>query len=110
MRQLFFIAPKGQPQVAASGVKASHYWFDGARLVGVVELMGGTNAENIIDKFEAAGIMWLPNHLTQGAGTIAPEHAAALAKHGVLPTDGTAAAMTKVHAKSGFPPLKPVRF
>lgn len=78
------------------------------QVMGVVEMTSACDAELVIDRLEAAGIMWLPNHTTNQV--IAPEHAAALSKHGVLPTDTTAQAMTKLHAKCGFPPLKPKRF
>jgi hypothetical protein len=78
------------------------------QVIGVVELSDSTDAERVIDKLEAAGIMWLPDHKT--AETINPEHAAALAKHGVLPTHTTRQAMTIVHSVAGFPPLKPKRF
>lgn len=114
MRQLFFIAPLGYPQVKASGVLSTHGWCAAGddptkdQIMGVVEMMGNIDAERIIDKLEAAGIMWLPNHMTNQP--IAAEHAAALAKHGVLPTHTTAEAMTILHAKFGFPPLKPKRF
>jgi hypothetical protein len=114
MRQLFFIAPNGYPQVKASGVKSTHGWCAAGddpkkdQIVGVVEMMGNTDAERIIDALEAVGIMWLPNHFLKQ--TIAPEHAAALARHGVLQTETTEQAMTKVHAIAGFPPLRPKRF
>ena len=78
------------------------------QIVGVVEMSGNTDPEKVIDALEAVGIMWLPNHMTDQA--IAPEHAAALSKHGVQPTDNTKQAMTKVHSVAGFPPLKPKRF
>jgi hypothetical protein len=114
MRQLFFIAPNGFLQVKASGVQSTHGWNSTGgdastnQIVGVVEMMGNMNAERIIDKLEAAGIMWLPNHHSNEV--IKPEHAEALAPHGVVPTDTTAQAMTKLFTKSGFPPLKPSRF
>ena len=73
-----------------------------------MELTEKMNAETVSDKLEAAGIMWLPNH--QHVEVIKREHAAALAKHGVVPTDTTGQAMTKVFAKSGFPPHKVTRF
>jgi hypothetical protein len=114
MRQLFFIAPNGYPQVKASGVKSTHGWAapgdDPTKdaVIGVVELHGNTNAERVIDKLEAAGIHWLPNH--HHNTVIAPEHAELLAKHGVLPTHTTAEAMQRVFEKSGFPPHKVSRF
>lgn len=114
MRQLFFIAPNGYPQVKASGVKSTHGWCAAGddptkdQIMGVVEMMGNTDAEKVITALEKAGIMWLPNHMTDQV--ISSEHAAALSKHGVLPTHTTAQAMTILHAKSGFPPLKPSRF
>lgn len=114
MRQLFFIAPNGYPQVKATGVTSTHGWCAEGddptkdQIIGVVELAGNTNAETVIDKLLAAGILWLPN--AQNKEVISPEHAAALAKHGVVPTDTTASAMTKVFAVSGFPPHKPSRF
>jgi hypothetical protein len=114
MRQMFFIAPNGYPQVKQSGVTSTHGWCaDGDdptkdQIIGVVEMAGNTNADRVIDTLEAAGIMWLPNH--QNKEVIAPEHAAALAKHGVTPTDTTASAMAKVFAVSGFPPHKVSRF
>ncbi len=115
MQQLFFIAPKGYPQVKQSGVHSTHGWVaDGDdptkdQLIGVVEIHSShKDAEYVIDKLEAVGIMWLPNH--KNATVIAPEHAAALARHGVTSSDTTASAMKKVFAKSGFPPHKPSRF
>jgi hypothetical protein len=116
MRQLFFIAPNGYPQVKASGVMSTHGWCAAGddptkdQIMGVVEMQGNTDAEKVIDKLEAAGIHWLPNHLANPNQTISPEHADLLEKHGVLPTDTTTQAMTKLHAKFGFPPLKPNRF
>jgi hypothetical protein len=114
MRQLFFIAPNGYPQVKATGLcGGTHGWCAEGddptkdQIIGVVEL-GNKNADAVIDKLEAAGIMWLPNH--ERGQVIKPEHAAALAKHGVLPTHTTAEAMTIVHGKSGFPPHKISRF
>lgn len=114
MRQLYFIAPKGYPQVKQSGLKSAHGWCAEGddptkdQVIGVVELRDNMDAEKIIEIMESIGMMWLPNHFSNQI--ISPEHATALAKHGVLPTDTTVQAMTKVHAKAGFPPLKPKRF
>jgi hypothetical protein len=115
MQQLFFIAPKGYPQVKASGVQSTHGWCapgdDPTKdaVIGVVEIHDTRkDAEYLIDKLEEAGIMWLPNHL--GSQTISAEHAEALAQHGVTASDTTASAMKKVFAKSGFNPHKPSRF
>ena len=69
---------------------------------------GGCDAEQVIERLEAQGIEWLPNH--HGNEKIAPHHAQKLAKHGVVETDTTFEAITKVHGVAGFPPLKPRRF
>lgn len=115
MRQLFFIAPKGYPQVKASVVQSTHGWHapgDDPKtqtVIGVVQVVDRRlTMEEVIDKLEEAGCMCLPNHLY--GETIAPEHAAALAKHGVLPTHNTREAMAKVSEKSGFPPHKTSKF
>lgn len=116
MRQLFFISPKGHAPVDAAfspAIREAHpsVWTaepDDPQVIGVVEMDGRCDAEIVIDALEAQGIMWLPDHKT--GEQIKPEHAAALAKHGVLPTHTTAQAMNTVNAKAGFPPLKPKRF
>lgn len=111
LKQLFFIAPNGYAQVKATGLKSTHGWCAEGddptkdQIIGVVELLPHVDAETVIDTLEANGIMWLPNH--QNNQTIRPEHAVALAKHGVLPTHTTTQAMTLVHQKTGFGPLKP---
>lgn len=69
---------------------------------------GDCDAERVIEKLESQGVLWMPNH--HGSEKINPEHHTHLAKHGVLPSDTTLQAMTKVHAIAGFPPLKPKRF
>jgi hypothetical protein len=118
MRQLFFISPKGfmpvrQAMTPKIGGTGTHGWCDTEAgddphkdsIIGVVEMHGDADAEQVIDRLEAQGIMWLPNHLNNEQ--IKAEHAAALARHGVLPTHTTAQAMEILHGKSGFPPLKP---
>lgn len=115
MRQLFFISEKGYPAVKAAFTPmvrgaSPHTWWAGGEdaVIGVVEMTGTCDAEIVIDRLEAHGIMWLPDHKT--GEQIRPEHAASLAKHGVLPSHTTAQAMELIHAKAGFPPLKPKRF
>ena len=118
MRQIFFISPKGDPAVLAAFTPAvrgagNHVWRaeeSDPQVIGVVEMTGGCDAEEVITALEGQGIMWLPNHMTMPNEPIKPEHAAALAKHGVLPTHTTLQAMTTVNAAAGFPPLKPKRF
>ncbi len=121
MRQLFFISPKGYPAVRAAftpaikGASTGGWCAEGDdpakdTVIGVVEMYGTCDAEEVITALEGQGIMWLPNHMTTPNEPIKPEHAAALAKHGVLPTHTTLQAMTAVNAIAGFPPLKPKRF
>lgn len=125
-KQLFFISPNGFMPVRQAfddnggriaGI-GTHGWApDGSdpqtdQIIGVVEMDGTVDSEDVIDRLEARGIMWLPNHLTAdgkalNTDKIKPEHASALAKHGVNPSHTTAQAMTLVHAKAGFPPLNP---
>jgi hypothetical protein len=113
LRQLFFIAPNGYPQVKATGLTSTHGWCaegdDPSKdtVIGVVEMRSGVDPEQVIDKLEAAGIMWLPNHLT--GEKIDSEHYEALKKHGVQASHTTAQAMSTVFAKSGFPPHNPRR-
>jgi hypothetical protein len=115
--QLFFISPKGYQAVKDSrvqwmrGVIQCHGWTPGTKedaengeVIGVVE-MNGADIDEVLDALEAQGIMYLPNHTKNQ--TIAAEHAAVLAKHGVEPHHTTAEAMTIVHAKAGMPVLKP---
>lgn len=107
MRQLFFL-PNGQqlPQVFGA---TFHVWrSDDGESVGVAHMDGHCDAELLIERLEALGIEWLPNH--HGNEKIAPHHAGKLAAHGVIQSDTTFEAMAKVHAKAGFPPLKPKRF
>lgn len=114
--QLFFISPKGrQPIRKAFNVDRDihPFWCEGTdsdkdQIIGCVEMRDKDDPEQIIEKLEAQGVLWLPNHFNNEA--IKSEHAAALAKHGVLPADTTAQAMTKVNAKVGHPTLKPRRF
>lgn len=117
MKQLFFISPNGFMPVrqALDGTRhlgiASHGWCaDGDdphtdQIIGVVEMIEDADPEQVIDRLEAQGIMWLPNHLNNEK--IKPEHAAALSKHGVTKDHTTSQAMTLIHDKAGFPPLKP---
>lgn len=119
MRQLFFISPTGFPAVRQAftppiiGAR-THGWVDEGsdphtqQIVGVVEMAGNVDAEAVIDRLEANGIMWLPNH--KDNQKIHPAHAAALAKHGVAATHTTTEAMNTLFTKSGFPPHKPKRF
>jgi hypothetical protein len=118
MRQLFVISTDGADKLrtalGSGGDPIYCTWSQGDHTkdltIGVVELADRDDPEAIIDKLEAAGVMWLPNHLANPNQTIAPEHAAALAEHGVLPTHTTAQAMTAVNSKAGFAPFKPRRF
>jgi hypothetical protein len=61
--------------------------------------------EQVIEKLEGAGIMWLPSHVS--GEKIKPEHAAALADYGVNESHTTTDAMNLVHAKAGFPWMVP---
>ena len=115
MRQIFFISPNGYTAVKSAGLgPRTHGWTaDGddpktQTVIGVVEIGDSCDPEKIIERLEAQGILWLPNHHTQG--TISPEHHKHLSRHGVQLNDTTLQAMTKVHGVSGFPPLKPKRF
>jgi hypothetical protein len=114
MRQLFIIAPNGidaihQAMSPRQTTIGFHHWTaDGdSQAIGVIELYRDADAESVIDKLEAKGIMWMPNHLNNEQ--IKPEHAVALSKYGVLPSHTTAEAMEIIHGKSGFRPLKPLR-
>ena len=119
MRQLFFISPNGFPPVRQAfeppviGAR-THGWCaenedpHTGQIVGVVELDGRADSEEVITRLEAAGIQWLPNH--RDNAPIADAHADALARHGVRRGHTTAEALTAVHSVSGFPPHKPRRF
>jgi hypothetical protein len=118
MIQIYFISPTGAQAVqqALKGIpnQRTHGWRaegEDKQVIGVV-IVDGHNMDLIVhevcDAFDAAGIHILPDHKTNEA--IAPEHHEKLKQHGVLPTDTTKQAMTKVHAIAGFPPLKPARF
>ena len=109
--QIFFIADSFEAvHTALQDVKghSMHGWTaDGTtQCVGVVECTGDT--EIVACALEAAGINLLPDH--KGSEVITAEHHTKLKQHGVLPTDTTKSAMTKVHGVSGFPPLKPKRY
>jgi len=120
-QQLFFISPNGfMPVRQAFDVNGTrmvgvgtHGWCDTeggddphtGTIVGVVEISEPADPEHVIDRLEAQGIMWLPNH--HGTEKIKPEHAALLAKHGVTAQHTTAEAMTIMHQKHGMPTLKP---
>jgi len=116
MTQIFFIAPNGTaqvqqaltPRISGTGL---HAWTDDGdtQAVGVIELTGGCDPEVVLDRLEAAGVMWLPNHQAVDS-TLKAEHVAALAKHGVKAGHTTQQAMTLVQAKAGFPPLRTKRF
>jgi hypothetical protein len=116
MKQLFFVSPQGrQPIRKAFGVDRDihPFWCDGTdpdkdQIVGCVEMNDHTDAEVVISKLEAQGVVWLPNHFTSQA--IPSVAAVALAKHGVLPTDTTAQAMEKIWMKNPHVTLKPKRF
>lgn len=108
MRQLFFLPDKPFDFASIPGANF-HVWTDDDGLsVGVVHMDGQCDAEAVIEWMEGQGFAWLPNHQT--SEQIKHEHVQRLDKHGVIAGDTTAQAMTKVHTKSGFPPLKPKRF
>jgi hypothetical protein len=114
MIQIYFISPNGasvvQKALLGLGGQRTHGWRpdgDDKQVIGVVEVLMG-DTEQVCDALEAAGILILPDH--KGTETIAAEHHEKLKLHGVLPTDTTKIAMTKVHGIAGFPPLKPKRF
>jgi len=108
MRQLFFVSEAPLTQFPQLMGATFHVWTDGDAHVGVVNMDGNCDAEQVISHLESSGISWLPNHL--GNETVPAHCVQCLSKHGVLSTDTTAAAMLKIHAKAGFPPLKPKRF
>ena len=114
MIQIFFISPNGASAVrdALAGIPGQqpHGWRpdeNTQQVIGVVNVHTG-DPDAVADALEAAGIEVLPDH--KGTETIAAAHHQKLKQHGVLPTDTTKTAMTKVHGISGFPPLKPKRF
>lgn len=114
MVQIFFISPNGASvvQAALKGVRGqrTHGWRpDGAdkQVIGVIEVDTG-DTEEVAEACEAAGILLLPDHKTDQ--TIDSEHFARMKQHGVLASDNTKQAMTKVHGVSGFSPLKPKRY
>ncbi|MFZ1973837.1 MAG: hypothetical protein WAU89_13385 [Candidatus Acidiferrales bacterium] len=112
--QIFFISPTGAAIVpqALKGIriKQTHGWRpDGTdkQVIGVVEV-GDGDSEQIAEALEGAGILLLPDHKTDQA--IDSEHYQRMKQHGVLESDNTKQAMTKVHGVSGFHPLKPKRY
>jgi hypothetical protein len=119
MRQIFFISPKGYMPVRKAftphvpGARTHGWSAEGddpksQTVIGVVEMDGSCDAESVLERLEREGILWLPNH--HQSAPISQGHLSHLEKHGVVPGDSTTQAMTKVHAKAGFPPLKPKRF
>ena len=77
-------------------------------VIGVVEMDGNADAEQVIARLEKHGIVWLPNH--HGTEKLKTFHVEHLGRHGVTTEHTTLEAMTKVHAVAGFPPLRPKRF
>lgn len=119
MRQVFFISPNGYMPVRQaftpplSGARTHGWSAEGddpkaQTVIGVVELDGHCDAEQVIERLEGQGIHWLPNH--HGSEPIGQDHAPYLERHGVKRGDTTLQAMTKVHTVSGFSPLRPKRF
>lgn len=114
MIQIFFISPNGASDVkdALTGIAGCqpHGWRPDpaqGQVIGVVNVFSG-DPEAVAVALETAGITVLPDH-KQGA-KLAAAHVQKLAQHGVIASDTTLSAMTKVLAVSGFPPLKPGRF
>jgi hypothetical protein len=119
MRQVFFISPNGYMPVRTAfdppvnGARTHGWCAEGddpsqGTVIGVVEMNGLCDSEEVITAFESQGIMWLPNH--KNNEQIKPEHYQALKRHGVQPNHTTAEAMKQVHSIAGFPPIKPKRF
>ena|ERR1700675_4406719 len=114
MVQIYFISPLGASVVQQALLKVrgqrTHGWRpdgDDKQVIGVVEVTTG-DTDEVAEAMESAGILLLPDHKTDQA--ISPEHHQRMQQHGVLPTDTTKQAITKVHGTSGFPPLKPKRY
>jgi hypothetical protein len=114
MTQIFFISPNGASVVktALQGVRGqrTHGWRpdgDDKQVIGVVEVSTG-DTDEVAEAMEAAGILLLPDHKTDQA--IDSEHYQRMKQHGVIASDTTKSAMTKVHGVSGFSPLKPKRY
>jgi hypothetical protein len=114
MTQIFFISPNGASVVrtALQNVRGqrTHGWRpdgDDKQVIGVIEIDTG-DTEEVAEACEASGILLLPDHKTDQA--IDSEHFQRMKQHGVLATDTTKQAMTKVLGVSGFPPLKPKRY
>lgn len=116
MKQIFFVAPTYMHVRTAlspplPGVR-THGWSDtdnnDKEVIGVVELSDNADSEVVIDRLEAQGIVWLPNH--HHNQPLEQTHVKALEKHGVKSGHTTKDAMDLLHKKSGFFPLKAKRF
>lgn len=116
--QIYFISPNGYLPVrnALQGIRgqSTHGWVDsdaGApQIIGVVEIDGRGNGEQVALALEAAGIFVLPDHRFGETLANHPNVVAALAPYGVTTTDTVGTAMAKIYTKSGFPPHKIKRF
>jgi hypothetical protein len=98
--RVYFIA-KSQSHFETAGLRcAQPPWRADGDDDQVIGLLNVKDVDAAIDQLEAAGIMWLPNH--ERNQVIKPEHAKALAKHGVLPTHTTSEAMALVYKVSGY--------
>lgn len=118
MMQVFFICPDGYLPIrtAMQGLRdvRTHGWMDTdagvTQIVGVAEVDGRGNGEQVASALEAAGIFVLPDHRFGETLANHPNVVTALAPYGVTATDTTATAMAKVWTKSGFPAHKIRRF
>lgn len=108
MRQLFFVSDTPITQYPQLMGATFHVWTDSGHSVGVVNMDGDCDSDKVISALESAGYSWMPNHF--GIDPIGTDCAQCLGSYGVLATDTTVTAMTKIHAAAGFPPLKPRKF
>ena len=116
--QLFFVSPNGYLPIRNSmqGLRGvvTHGWMDtdagATQIIGVAEMDGRGDGEQIASALEAAGIFVLPDHRFGETLANHPNVVTALAPYGVSATDTAATAMQKVQTKSGFPPHKVKRF
>jgi hypothetical protein len=116
--QVFFISPDGYIPIrtALAGIsgQSTHGWMDtdagATQIIGVAEIRGNGNGEQVASALEAAGITVLPDHRFGETFANHPNVVTALAPYGVTATDTTATATAKVLTKSGFPPHKVKRF
>lgn len=109
MRQLFFLSETPITQFPQLMGATFHVWTDDSgKSVGVAQMDGSCDSQQVISALEAKGYEWMPNPL--GSEQVGSTCAQCLSGYGVLATDTTWDAMNKIHSVSGFPFHQPREF